>query len=93
MMYRSKPDGNGKMVPDDKRSPAYFHTTDLACLCRLDELREIKMYRIYITNTSIETLTCLNVKLLKKCKMWNPLLKTRQQLCKQVTCTDVTSQV
>ena len=48
LMYRLKPDGKGKMEPDTKRTPAYFHTRDLACLPHLEELKNIEMDDIYI---------------------------------------------
>ena len=84
LMYRLKPDGNGNMVPDRKRAPAYFHARDLACLCHLEELRKIGMDGIYISNGALITLTSLHTKLLKKCKMWHPLIQTRQQLHNEV---------
>ena len=31
------------MEPDIKRTPAYFHTRDLACMCHLKELKNIEM--------------------------------------------------
>ena len=83
-MYRLKPDGNGNMVPYIKRTPAYFHARDLACLCHLDELHKIGMDCIYISTGALLTLTHLHIKLLKKCKMWHPLIQIRQQLCNEV---------
>ena len=63
-MYRLKPYGNGNMVPDTKRTPAYFHARDLACLHHLEELQNIGMD----DNGALLTLTCLHIKLLKKHK-------------------------
>ena len=83
-MYRLKPDGKGKMVPDTNRTPAYFHLRDLACLRHLEGLENIEMYGIYISNGALLTLICLHIKLLKKRKMWNPLVKTRQYLRNKV---------
>ena len=84
LMYRLKPDGKGKMVPDTNRTPAYLHVRDLACLRHLEELKNIEMDGIYISNRALLTLTRLHIKLLRKHKMWNPLVKTRQYLCNKV---------
>ena len=70
LMYRLKPDGKGKMVPDTNRTPAYFHVRDLACLRHLEELKNIEMDGIYISNGALLTLTWLHIKFLKKHKMW-----------------------
>ena len=42
MMHHKHPDGKGNQITNTFRSPTYFHTRDLRCLCQIEELKEIE---------------------------------------------------
>ena len=62
------------------RSPGYFHAYDLGCMRRYDELENVKMDEIYLSNTTFHTLTCDHIKKLKKNNMWDAIIRNRQRL-------------
>ena len=76
MMFCKCLDGRGGEKECATRSPAYFHSGDLACLRELEELEDIQMKDIYITNNVFNNLSRRHIHELKKHRMWGPLIAT-----------------
>ena len=53
MMFRTRPNGRGKMVQNNYQSAGYFHARDLGCLKNLEELEEVEVEDCYMTNETL----------------------------------------
>ena len=79
-MFRKYPNGRGEIDTATTHSPAYFHSHDLGCLHKLEELQKIQMKDLYISNQTMEGLDKHHIKELKKRRMWDALMTTQQNL-------------
>ena len=81
-MFRSYPIGNGKMKTNKYQSPAYFHAKDLGCLVCIEELKQRKLgvTDCYISNATMCALQKGHISVLRRCKLWDGLLKAREDL-------------
>ena len=80
-MFRKFPNGKGEIkITTTTCNPAYFHSHDLGCLCKLEELEKTQMKDLYISNKTMEGLHKHHIKELKKQRMWDALMTTRQNL-------------
>ena len=63
-------------------SPAYFHAKDLGCLVCIEELKERKLAvtDCYTLNATMRALQKGHISVLRKCKLWDGLLKAREDL-------------
>ena len=80
MMLCKWPDGKGGEKATFTRTPSYFHSRDLACLHKLEELNKIQMEDICITNNIFRNLSRRHVQELKLHMMWGSLTQTCRQL-------------
>ena len=81
-MLHSYPIGNGKMKTNKYGSPAYFHAKDLGCLVCREELKQRKLgvTDCYISNATMRTLQKGHISVLRRRKLWDGLLKAREDL-------------
>ena len=80
MMVHQREDGTGDMVENTYKTPAYFHSKDLGCVRCIEELHFTELADIYMPNETTRTLQKEHINELKKHKMWDDLVCTRQQL-------------
>ena len=80
MMVCQREAGTGDMVENTYKTPAYFHSKDLGCVRCIEELRFTELADIYMPNETTRTLQKEHINELKKCKMWDDLVHTTQQL-------------
>ena len=80
MMFRTRPNGRGKMVQNNYQSAGYFHARDLGCLRNLDELEEVKVEDCYMTNKTLNKLKQGHIDLLKARKLWDGLCEARNKV-------------
>ena len=59
------------------KTPAYFHVTDLACVCKVKELKAHKIGEedIYMENKVYFELTTKHIKYLQQLEHWNFIKK------------------
>ena len=80
MMVCQREDGTGDMVENTYKTLVYFHSKDLGCVRHIEELQFTELADIYMPNETRRTLQKEHINELKKCKMWDDLVHTRQQL-------------
>ena len=80
LMFRQWPNGKGGIDTSDTRSAGYFHAYDLGCLVRYKELQNITTKGVYMPNSTFQSLTPDYIEKLKKSKMWDDIIDTRQKL-------------
>ena len=68
------------MVENTYKTLVYFHSKDLGCVRHIEELHFTELADIYMPNETTRTLQKEHINELKKCKMWDDLVCTRQQL-------------
>ena len=78
MMVQQREDGKGEMVDNTHKTLAYFHSKGLGCVQHMDELCFTEIADIYMPNETRRTLQKEHIDELKKCKMWDELVWTRQ---------------
>ena len=85
-IFRSYPIGNGGMRTSKYRSPAYFHAKDLGCLVCIEELKQRKLAvtDCYISNGTMHGLEKGHISVLRRHKLWDGLLKAREDLIDSV---------
>ena len=87
-MYRLRPvdDGQGRRqwIRNKKKTPAYFHARDLACLRLIADMEDIKVEDIYMANDTYFSLTDKHKQELKEKKFWNAIVNTRKDIQLQV---------
>ena len=79
-VFRKYPNGKGEIKTATTCSPAYFHSRDLGCLHELKELQNVQVKDVYIPNKTMDGLHKQHIKELKKQKMWDTLITTRENL-------------
>ena len=80
IMVHQREDGTGDMVENTYKTLACFHSKDLGCVRCIEELCFTELADIYMLNETTRTLQKEHINELKKCKMWDDLVCTRQQL-------------
>ena len=82
-MHRSRPFLDRTWHKNCRRTPAYFHVTDLACVCKVKELKACKIGKedIYMENKVYFELTTKHIKYLQQLEYWNFIKKKCMQQC------------
>ena len=65
-VHKYRPNGDGTRIKNHHRSPEYFHTRDLGCLCNINKLEYIEMHDVYISNDTYFLLKKEHIEYLKK---------------------------
>ena len=75
LAIRQRPVGDGTWVDNTFKTPAYFHSRDMACLRRVDPTLDVTY--IYMTNDTYFTLGDEHIRKLKRQKYWEAIVKNR----------------
>ena len=83
-IHRPRPFPDGTWHKNRRKTPAYFHVTDMACVRRIKELKACKVGKgdIYMENKVYFELTTKHIKYLKQIQHWN-LIKNAHSNTKQ----------
>ena len=76
-MHRPRPYPDGTWHKNQRKTPAYFHVTDLACVCEVEELKACKIGKgdINMENKVYFELTTKHIKYLQQLEHWNFIKK------------------
>ena len=79
--HRPRPFPDGTWRKNRRKTPAYFHVTDMACVHRIKELKACKTGKgnIYMENKVYFELTTKHIKYLQQIQHWNFIKKCSQQ--------------
>ena len=80
-MHRSRPYLGGTWCKNQRKTPVYFHDTDLASVHEVEELKAHKIGKgdIYMENKVYFELTIKHIKYLQQLEHWNFIKKCTQQ--------------
>ena len=72
-MHRPRPYPDGTWHENQRKTPAYFHVTDLACVHEVEEFKACKIGKgdIYMENKVYFELTTKHIKYLQQLEHWN----------------------
>ena len=81
-MYRKRPNKNKEWVLSTTKTYGYFHAEDMFCIRNYDELCNLSIEDIYMSNATFGNLTDGQFTELEKRQHLEPVLNTRRQLRK-----------
>ena len=81
-MYRKRPNKNKEWVLSTTKTYGYFHAEDMFCVRNYDEVRNLSIEDVYMSNATFGNLTDGQFTELEKRQHLEPVLNTRRQLRK-----------
>ena len=79
-MYRKWPTKNNEWVYKDTKTYGYFHAEDMLCIRNFDELHNVSIKDVYMTNGTFLRLIDSHMKELDSCDHLEAILNTRREL-------------